>query len=198
MLIEGAGRMGLSPISKRRIHHLVFIANALAELGMVQAIDERIVRFERGPYYPDAQWHLDRLVGQGLAAVQNIRYERHRDGRWLEADYSITTRGVQVTEQLRLLDEYRTIYRYGCEITRAFAELEDTWADEVVPTDLTYRDPLCSDETLIIFTQENQSTSTARKFGSLVSVSELCTNFDQLALYLAYLEKVGLQRAAGE
>src|SRR5580704_18335291 len=88
-LLMAAYRTGLSPISKKRLHRLVFLSNCLAPLFVATPASAQIVKYKRGPFYPVVQWELDRLTAMGVLNVANIIYFRDKDGWWQEADYSI-------------------------------------------------------------------------------------------------------------
>ena len=191
LLLDACARMGVQPVSKRGFHHLIFMANALAPLLGANAVDQRIVRFEKGPYYPDAQYHLDRMLGVGLVRADKVHYEQFSDGRWLEADYYVTKRGIIVTQELLELSSASELWAFLLEVVRAYADIPDEIVDRVTPRDLTYGDPLRSERTLIDFFRaaDNKSLQAAESFRDLFKLPGLCNGADQIALYIAYLER---------
>src|SRR5258708_3989440 len=90
LLPDGAERVGLIPISKLRLHRLAYLANALSPLYDLPVPDGQIVKYKRGPYYPDLQWDIDRLAVQGSIRIYVIRHARDKFGWWLDADYGLT------------------------------------------------------------------------------------------------------------
>ena len=61
-LLMAAHRTGLAPMSKKRLHRLVFLSNCLAPLFEATPASAQIVKYKRGPFYPVVQWELDRLA----------------------------------------------------------------------------------------------------------------------------------------
>ena len=78
ILLDGAERAGLTPMSKERFHRLVYLANSLAPIYDLPPPDRKILKYKHGPFYPDVQWDLDRLAVQGLVEILKIKHIRSK------------------------------------------------------------------------------------------------------------------------
>lgn len=191
LLVDASARNGITPISKLRLHRLAYLTNCLSPLYRIRANDERIVKFKRGPFYPVLQWHLDRLVGQGLLRVTHIQHFSDDQGFWMNADYAITKNGVSVIDQLSLLDEIVALAGYLLEVAKAYAARKDASLDEVILGDLTYDDSRRATGAVIDFSfpKNNLSAQAARSFGTLFRDPALISSEDKVHLYMEYLDR---------
>ena len=73
MLLDAADYAGNSPLSVSRLHAFAFLADVLSPLYNLTALSGRIMKRRIGPYFPDLQWELDRLIGQGLVDVSDLQ-----------------------------------------------------------------------------------------------------------------------------
>src|SRR5579863_4077016 len=140
LLLDAVTRNGLAPISKLRFHRLIYVTNCLSPVYGLRARDERIVKFRRGPFYPVLQWHLDRLVGQGLGRISNVRFFTDVHGPWMEAAYSLDRRAVSVVERLCSVEHLNALAGFLMEVTKAYAVRQDEALDDILLADLTYDD----------------------------------------------------------
>src|SRR5882762_4531001 len=122
-LVMAAHRTGLAPISKQRVHRLVFLSNCLAPLFEATPASAQIVKYKRGPFYPVVQWELDRLTAMEVLNVANIFYIRDKDGWWQDAEYSPGAKVREVIAHCNGIDYGRRLDRYLTEVTTAFASL---------------------------------------------------------------------------
>ena len=72
MLLDAADYSVLSPIQTARLHALAFLADVLSPIYGLSALSGTIVKRRIGPYFPELQGELDRLVGMGLAEVTDL------------------------------------------------------------------------------------------------------------------------------
>ena len=193
LLVDATARNGLTPISKLRLHRLVYLTNCLSLLYRVRANDEGIVKYKRGPFYPVLQWHLDRLVGQDLLHVANVRHFRDERGYWMDANYTVGKLSGSVIAQLCELEEVDVLSRYLLEVTKAYASRKDESLDEVVLADLTYGDSRRAMGSVIDFSfpPDNLSAQGADSFSSLVADPAILSAGDKVHLYVEYLDRVG-------
>lgn len=202
LLLDAISRNGISPVSKLRFHRLVFLTNCLAPVYSISANDARIVKFRRGPFYPVLQWHLDRLVGQGMVRISHIQYFRDSIGPWMNADYSLDRRALPIILRLKALDSVAYLDGFLMETTKAYAARGDESLDDLALSDLTYSDTRRATGAVIDFgkVQDNLSVLAANSFASLVTRPELLSREDYLHLYLEYVERaqkhaMGAQKA---
>ncbi len=192
LLLDATSRNGLSPISKLRFHRLVYVTNCLATLYSLDAADERIVKFRRGPFYPVLQWHLDRLVGQGILKISKIRYFTDLHGPWMDADYSLDRRAVGVVEALCAFDDLRALTQFLMEVVKAYAAQGDEGLDDLLLSDVTYDDQRRAMGAVIDFSKmrENLSAQAANSFAALVRDPRLVSLEDRVHLYVNYMDRV--------
>jgi hypothetical protein len=197
-LVMAVHRTGLAPISKQRLHRLVFLSNCLAPLFEATPASAQIVKYERGPFYPVVQWELDRLTAMGVLTVANIVYFHDKDGWWQEADYSVGTIAGEVINYCNGIDYGRRLDQYLTEVATAFASLNAQTLDEVALSDDNYARRGATIDTFIDFSnvEQNLSVQTAREFKAVMPGGFAPSRKEELFLYLRFLEAVSKQVAA--
>jgi hypothetical protein len=149
-LLRSAEQQGLAPIPSPRLHRLLYFSNCLyAVYGQAPPV-EYVLKHRRGPFYPRAQWDLDRLSTMGLVDVSRLRFE----DRWPTAIYQISRLGLQMHS--RLADELRTcklMSAYLGDVARSFAVPDDSNRDDVVERDANYGRAGIDEGSVIAFTR---------------------------------------------
>lgn len=194
-LIVLANRAGLRPAPKKHVHSLVFLANSLAAIYQDEGVESRVIKHTHGPFYPDAQWDLDRMVGQGLLTISDVKFTDD-DGRWwMDANYEVTPRGEQVYEACRELPLLERSYRFLLELSNAFASLTRDAQNTAPLEDAIYSTPGQPNWAALVFevSDDNFSALTATAFDDLVGPEIRLSPKERLQLYFGYL-----QRAAAE
>jgi hypothetical protein len=191
LLFDAASRNGITPISKLRFHRLAYLANGMSRVFEIDAADERIVKHRRGPFYPDLQWHVDRLVGQFLISVAAVRHYQDDDGTWMDADYALGPCAVPVIESLCQLDSMTQLSIFLQEVARAYAAQEDSALDEIILKDVTYDYPGRATNAVINFRAErdNLSARTAESFSLLAPDPRALALHDKINLYVEYIDR---------
>ena len=197
-LVMAVHRTGLAPITKQRLHRLVFLSNCLAPLFEAIPASAQIVKFKRGPFYPVIQWELDRLTAMGVVNVTNVHNFRDKDGWWQDADYSIGEVAARVIDYCNKIEYGRRLSRYLTEVTTAFASLRTEVLDGVALRDENYARSGATTDTFIDFSKDEQNFSvlTAREFKSVIPGGFAPSRKEELFLYLRFLEAVSKQAAA--
>lgn len=192
LLLDATSKTGIAPISKLRFHRLAYFANCLAPLYRASPSDTRIVKFSRGPFYPEVQWHLDRLVGCSLAKIARVRYFADENGPWMEAAYSVTRAGVEVVESLMQAESTRNVAALVLEATTAYASQRQEYLDDLILADLTYAFPGRATGAVIDLEDDsvNLSLRAAREFRRFSPVPDSVTAIDEIHLYTEYLERI--------
>ncbi|MBD3849394.1 hypothetical protein IED13_27155 [Bosea sp. SSUT16] len=142
-LLDAAERIGIAPLSAQRLHRLVYLANAMAPVYDLLTPDGYLLKYKRGPFFPEVQWDIDRVCAQGLAAASNLKTLRDDLGWWFEADYSLTATGMSAVDKALQLSEMAKKASYLREVVRAFAgvikdEEPPKAADDLVLVDISY------------------------------------------------------------
>lgn len=89
---------GSGTVASDFFHRLVYYVNALLPTVGLPAETARVMKASYGPFFPDYQWELDRLVGANLVEVADLA--------WISADqrffgkYRITQAGQTLAEKL--------------------------------------------------------------------------------------------------
>jgi hypothetical protein len=81
LLLDACEAADLAPIPVSRLHAFAFLANILAPVWSEHSFDGKILKRSGGPFYPELQRDLDRLVGLGIATVHDVGHVKER-GRW--------------------------------------------------------------------------------------------------------------------
>lgn len=192
LALDAASRNGLTPISKLRFHRFVYLTNALSPVYAVQAADERIVKFKRGQFYPDLQWHLDRLMAEGVVRIANIRHFDDDDGPWMEAEYRLGKPALPVIERILALDEMRDLSAFLQEVAKAYGSHDEEALDELLLADLTYADMRRARGAVIDFSspERNLSVKAANAFSTHVREPETLSASDRVHLYVEYIDRL--------
>jgi hypothetical protein len=127
-LVDAAYRAGLNPLSKQRVHRLVFLSNCLAPLFQATPHTAQIVKYKHGPFYPLIQWELDRLATMGILTIDNLKYSHDAKGWWVNADYGVGKMMEPVLAHCRQTE-------YGQQLwTRLLFEMRTTISRAWLPT----------------------------------------------------------------
>lgn len=189
-LISLANRAGLRPVSKQDAHALVFLANSLSAIYEDQGVESRVIKHTHGPFYPDAQWDLDRMVGQGLLKISDVRFT-DEDGRWwMEANYETSPAGEEVYLACRVEPMLDRSYRFLLELVNAFASLARDARNTAPLVDAIYSAPGHPNWAAIVFEsgQDNFAARTALAFDELVGPDIRLAPKERLQLYFGYLQ----------
>lgn len=190
LAMDACDRAGLTPLSKIRLHRLIFLSNCLADLFRTMPPSKRVLKYKRGPFYPDVQWHLDRLATMGLAGISNFAIEQDQFGPWMKAEYSITQLGIDAARKIRATPFGHSTSGYIDELTFSFATLNGRHLDQVALQELNYSAPGIAEGALITF--EDSSTNLAlKKTADFESFAPAILNSrlrEKLLLYLKYID----------
>ena len=197
-LLSAAHRAGLTPLSKLRLHRLVFLSNCLAPLFEASPPTARIVTHRHGPFYPLIQWELDRLATMGILTVSQIQYSHDDQGWWVNADYGVGQLASNVTTHCRRVTYGRQLENYLNELVAGFASLPGAALDDIALKDENYNRPGATEDTFIDFSEQEQNFSlqTARAFRTVLPPYLVPTRKEELFLYMRFLEAMVKQKAA--
>lgn len=190
-LLDALAAAGLAPSSSRALHELAYLANVLAPVFDLAPLDATLLKRKSGPYYPELQQTIDRLVGRGLVEARETRYEldeieqRYR----ISASYNLRRSEVQAA-----LDRYRQLYPVESlfldELAAAYSALSDAEQGHVALGDARYADVSVDDNNVIDFgewasVEKNFSRNAAMTFapGRHLDPAE------RLYLYLDHLQR---------
>lgn len=140
-LLDALAAAGLAPSSSRALHELAYLANVLAPVFDLPPLDATLLKRKSGPYYPELQQTIDRLVGCGLIEAQDLRYELDE----IEQRYRIGASYLLRRSEVRAaLDRYRELYQVEAlfldELAAAYSALSDAEQGQVAVGDARYAD----------------------------------------------------------
>jgi hypothetical protein len=192
LLLDGVARAGLPSVEAMRLHRLAFLANCLAAMYDLPAADGKILKYQRGPFYPVFQWDLDRLVAMGLVEVRSLRHELDVFGPWFHAEYALSSVALPAVEHLRRAPGLERTHRFLVEIATAYAALPEDHREQAALVDATYADPLKLEGSVIDYAQwhvRNFSIGTANAFEQYLASGIRLSQREKLHLYFHYLDR---------
>lgn len=188
LLMEAAERAGLTPLPADEIHALAFLADCLAPVYGIPAMDGILLRRASGPLFPDLQWDLDRLWAMGFLELTCID-QRTEAGVVRRTGYATTEGGsarATVLQSSPLLDR---LFTFFVALTTAVGRLSATARLDTMSRDLTYTAETVG--RLIRYgdwVDGNPSIATADAFAHAGPVRGMTVHpWERLALYLAFL-----------
>lgn len=198
-LLDGVEHAGATPIDNSRLHRLAFLANCLSPVYDLPVPDGKIMKYNRGPFYPNLQWDIDRLVGCGFIALSDLRHFKDEFGPWFSCQYSLSRRGIAAIQEIIEAPQACRIHSYLREVAAAYASLPEESRSRVALEDATYGDPAVDTWSIIDFAEwddKNYSERVAQAFDRFVVPGVTVSARDRLHLYFKYLNRM-VDRAAG-
>lgn len=193
LLLDAVEQAGLAPVEADRFHNLAYFANCLAPVYDLPVSDGKIMKNRRGPFYPDLQWDLDRLVVMGAVTMRSFDPFRDRNGWWFRASYVLPSRSSELVESIRQSPRLARIHNFQVELAFAFADLPDEVKNTTADRDANYADPTVLNGDLIDFAEwdEDNYTELAAESVTNYAPSGVRLNArDRLHLYFRYLKRV--------
>lgn len=193
MLLDAAEGAGLVPLKILRLHSFAYLSNVLAPVWDMPVLDGKVLKRRGGPFYPDLQRDLDRLVGQGVAVISGIGHVQDDSKRWrLEGSYRLNRKFADpILTALRHFPDELRISTFISELGFALSALSDAELDLAVGEDATYSDPMITVDNVIDFADwrdRNFSANAAEKFDRVIPGGN-ATPGEKLHLYVRHLHR---------
>jgi hypothetical protein len=194
MLLDAAENAGIVPLRIVPLHALAYLSNVLAPVWDIRPLDGRLLKRRGGPFYPELQRDLDRLVGTGIVTITGLDHVPDDDGRWrLEGSYQLN-RGLSqaVIDYLSSFEEEQRLASFIRELAYALSALTDDDLSVAVQEDATYSDPLVSVDNVVDFAEwrhTNYSSNAAQYFDRLIPGGTHATLGEKLHLYARHLNR---------
>jgi hypothetical protein len=191
LLLESAELSGLTPISADEMHSLAFLADCLAPVYGIPALDGILLRRESGPLFPDLQWDLDRLWAMGYLELSRLQ---HRQGNAVvvRSGYGATAEGSSRAVSLRESPLFDRLFTYFIALSTAVARLPASDRLRAMGKDLTYEGD-SAPGTLVAYgdwTLGNLSVATADAFADAGLLPGMRIHpWERLSMYLALLRQ---------
>ena len=194
VLLDSAEQAGIAPIPILRLHTFAYMSNVLAPVWKMPVLDGKVLKRRGGPFYPELQHDLDRLVGMGIATISNLSYVRDQEKRWrLEGSYHLNHQfSGPILKEFRKYKEERNLASFLLELAYALSALTDIELDKTTMEDATYSDRLISDGNVVDFAEwreVNHSANAARMFENLLPNNVKATPSEMLHLYVRHLKE---------
>lgn len=192
ILVGASGTAGLTPLSDKLFHRMVFLSNSLAKLYETQPPAELVLKQDRGPYYPQAEIELERLVIQELVTMTGMRWTEGAD-RQMEASFSLSPSGLACVRRLVMASGWcARVQSFLNDLAAAVAHVDEGDEVSTADRDLTYSQPGIQDRAVISFRsrEERLSQRATEEIASLSPAGCEPSRQHQLRLYLKYLERL--------
>jgi hypothetical protein len=139
MLLDAADYAVISPLPTARLHAFAFLADVLSPIYEFAALTGRVMKRRVGPYFPDLQWELDRLVGMGLADISGLKPVVEVSTAYLDASFSLNRDRAAVLLSLVYEDAGFGVLRdFFRELADALGAVPDDDLDSTTQADVTW------------------------------------------------------------
>lgn len=194
VLLDSAQRAGLAPIDIVSFHAFAYLANVLAPVWDMPALDGSVLKRKGGPFYPSLQRDMDRMVGVGMILIADISHVRDHRGRWrltgkYDLNYDLSRNALEFWLSF---DDEMHIATFVRELAYALCALSDSELGTALTEDATYGDPSVSDDNVVDFAEwalRNPSATAAGYFDHFMPAGTKATPGERLHLYIRHLQK---------
>ena len=191
--MDAAERSGITPLPSGQIHQLAFYANGLTPVYEMELRGPKLLRLQKGPFYPDVQWDLDRMAGLGLLDLASVAYTLGDEGAWLAAAYQLSQHGHEASERAIATPRAQRTLHFLMEIVDAYARIGLSEARvRAIWDDPTYGDPELVERALIDLAdpEQNATAWTAELFQTFSASRIPLSPREKLHLYFQYLRQL--------
>lgn len=193
LLIRGATVAGLTPLPVATFHRLVFLSNALAQLYDTAPPTEFVLKHNRGPYYPGAQFEVEHLAIQGLVDLRDMRWSTDSSDGQLNVKFSLTPSGRSLAAKWVEDSAWcQQVLAFLTDLCVAVGAVEEGAELQSADRDLTYNQRWASAYAVISFRNpmERLSQRAAEEIAGAAPAGAVPGRQHQLRLYLKYLERL--------
>ncbi|CAB1058850.1 hypothetical protein D1BOALGB6SA_3608 [Olavius sp. associated proteobacterium Delta 1] len=194
ILLDGAEHAGLIPMGIIPFHGFEYLANVMAPVWDMPALNGKILKRKGGPFYPTLQRDLDRLVGLGMVQISNVTHVQDSPKKWrLEGKYRLNRSMAQpAIDYLHKLPDEERFSSFVSELAYAISALGEDELERAFVEDATYSDPETSDNNVVDFDEwrrRNPSVNAANYFDELMPGGTKATVGEKLHLYVRHLRR---------
>ena len=201
LLLNASRDAGIDPLPTQRLHLIAYLINVLSPVWDMPSVamgslgrSGSVLKQRRGPFYPELQRDLDRLVGMGVAHVEELTYQRLDEDHYrLEGSYRID---VELAEPILVrvysLPDEAKMARFIREMVLALSGLSDDEIDHAATEDATYTDPAIGLDNVVDFGEwgsKNYSVAAAKHAGGLVRSGVGASPSEKVHLYVRHLRR---------
>lgn len=139
MLLDAADYAIIAPLSIARFHALAFLADILSPLYKFIPLAGKIEKRRVGPYYPDLQWEVDRLIGMGLVVPSQLRPIVDIKQAYIDAALTLERdRSSLILSFLHRECEFLELRDFFRQLATALSDIEEKDLDEATQSDVTW------------------------------------------------------------
>jgi hypothetical protein len=193
ILLRAGTVAGFAPMRSAMLHRLVFLSNTLAHVYETVPPSEFVLKHKRGPFYPQAQFELERMAAQGLVALTDLHWTAHGQDLQLQVSFSLSEAGRTIVRRWNDESQWcKQVQLFLTDLCVAVASVDDDRELDAADHDLTYAQPWASQYTVIAFRnpQERLSQRGVEAIADMSPDGLEPNRQHQLRLYLKYLERL--------
>jgi hypothetical protein len=139
MLLDAADYAVITPVSTSRLHAFAYLADVLSPVYDLAPIARSIRKRRTGPYYPELQWELDRLVGMGLVEVFDLNPVVERARAYIDAAFALERdRCETLLAIISKEKQFAKLKEFFQELAGALADVPDIELDATTSADATW------------------------------------------------------------
>jgi hypothetical protein len=198
-LLDAAESAGLAPMPVTHVHAAAYLSNVLAPVWELWPLDGRLLKRRGGPFYPEIQYELDRMVGQGVVVISNVSHILDQSSGWrLEGSYRLNRSFADpIIARIDSFPDEREIATFIRELLFALATMADDELVDAISQDATYMDANVDIGSVIDFdewTHRNFSANAAQHFAEFTDARQFTTAGEKIHLYVSHM-RTRLERA---
>ena len=198
-LLDAAESAGVVPIRITQFHAAAYLSNVLAPVWELRPLDGKLLKRRDGPFYPEIQQDLDRMVGQGTVIISNVSHAYDQSSGWrLEGSYHLNRSFADgIIAKINSFAEEHEMVIFVRELFFALATMTEKELDQAISQDATYMDPMIDLGSVIDFdewTHRNFSANAARHFSAFTNARQFTTPGEKVHLYVSHM-KTRVERA---
>lgn len=139
MLLDAADYAVVTPIATSRLHTFAYLADVLSPVYELAPTTGSIRKRRAGPYYPELQWQLDRLVGMGLVEVFDLNPVVEQTRAYIDAAFALERDRCEVLLSIIGKEEqFANLKEFFQELAGALANVPDVELDATTSADATW------------------------------------------------------------
>ena len=194
VLLDAARLAGLTPLPAARLHIMAYLADVLSPVWDLDPYDGKVLKRPDGPFFPELQHDLDRLVGSGMVAVEKVGHRSLGDDRLqVNSSYTLNTAlAGNVLRHVSTLSDEHSSSAFMRELMLAMSAMTDEDIDRAFRQDATYSNKRIGPGNVIDFaewSESNFSVSAADRIGELVPTEADVGPGEKVHLYFRHLQR---------
>lgn len=189
VLLDALARAGLVPTPARALHELAYLANVLSPVFDLAPLDAKLLKRASGPYYPDLQLAIDRLVGRGLVDAMKVEYRYLAEDKRYRVMAQYCLRRPLVRAALERHGEvFAQEAQFLHELAAAYTVLSDDKLGRAALQDARYADISVDVSEVIDFGEyDNPAKNFSRNAAMTFAAGRRLEPAERLYLYLDHL-----------